>query len=340
MHSVKTAIVVVGKGGSGYLRKSLERALAFSLPIVYVDMASVDDSTEVARKMGVPVLELSIDRSISRARACNEGANFILKKFPEIQFVQFIRVGCILDEHWIVLSEKTFQDHPRLGALSGLTYSQDRKGHDFVVFAEAVRGFLGDLNGGDFICRLSILKELKGFDIVPRLGFETEFVVRMQSQKFYSQRLPQRMLEIDAGFLKHLQRIKASYRQGYIQYYMTFKAPKLSQRIIFLLRSLWVSLWSFWIPLAMIYFAVESNWEFFFKTFASYLILAGGFFIRRRLKVRSFESFGRSFFMSLKSTVGFFARLWGHLKAFSDLSNEETSKIFSAKKKKNPRIPL
>lgn len=338
MHALRSAIVVVGSGGSRFLQRTLERALEFSVPVIYVDMATVDDSTDVARRLKVPVVELDINRPISRARACNKGANYVSKMYPQVEVVQFIRVGCYLDLEWLKVVEAEFDKHPRLGALSGLTYTKNKKGKEFILFAEATRGFLGDLNGGDFAVRLKTLIELRGFDPQPRLGFETEYIVRMQAQKWFSQRIPQRMLDVDPGHLAYFQAIKSSYRQGYIQYYLLFKAPLFRQRAIFFGRSVWVSFWTLWLPIVIAYMWTR------FGVRASglpllYAILWLGFFIRRRVKINKFESWSRSCLQASKAVVGFWSRLWGHVKAFSDLSTEETAKVFSRKKRKVPRIP-
>ena len=66
-------IVTIGRNEGDRLRRCLDSLVGRGLPVVYVDSNSTDGSVELARSLGVSVVELDLSRPFTAARARNEG---------------------------------------------------------------------------------------------------------------------------------------------------------------------------------------------------------------------------------------------------------------------------
>ena len=66
-------IVTIGRNEGERLRRCLDSLVGRGLPVVYVDSNSTDGSVELARSLGVEVVELDLSLPFTAARARNAG---------------------------------------------------------------------------------------------------------------------------------------------------------------------------------------------------------------------------------------------------------------------------
>ena len=83
----EVGLVAIGRNEGQRLEQCLVSAIGKVARIVYVDSGSTDGSIEMARSLGVDVVELDMSRPFSAARARNEGFNYVLTADKKIRFV-------------------------------------------------------------------------------------------------------------------------------------------------------------------------------------------------------------------------------------------------------------
>src|SRR5262245_37640182 len=111
-------VVVIGRNEGERSRQCL-----MSLPetgaIVYVDSGSNDGSVELARGLGVEVIELDIRVPFTAARARNVGFRRLRQISPDIEYVQFLDGDCTLIAGWLEDACVLLNQHPDVAAVCG-----------------------------------------------------------------------------------------------------------------------------------------------------------------------------------------------------------------------------
>ena len=115
------AAVVIGRNEGDRLAPSLRSVQGAGLSVVYVDSGSSDGSPTVARKVGIPVVELDPSRPFSAARGRNEGVQEMLKHWPDTDFVLFLDGDCVLDPAFPAAAVATFEDNPDCAIVTAAT---------------------------------------------------------------------------------------------------------------------------------------------------------------------------------------------------------------------------
>ena len=73
----------------------------------------------LARSLGVEVLELDSDSPHTVARARNAGFDYLMRRNPGIEAVQFIDSDCELVDGWLDVAEAELARRPEVGAVCG-----------------------------------------------------------------------------------------------------------------------------------------------------------------------------------------------------------------------------
>jgi glycosyltransferase involved in cell wall biosynthesis len=94
-------VIAIGRNEGQRLRRCLESVTGRGLVAVYVDSGSSDGSIELARSLGVEVIELDLSRPFTAALARNEGFERLCQIDPEVRFVQFVDGDCEVAEGWL-----------------------------------------------------------------------------------------------------------------------------------------------------------------------------------------------------------------------------------------------
>ena len=115
---VRLGVVAIGRNEGKRLGQCLASANEAEAT-VYVDSGSTDGSVEVARGLGVEVVELDPNIPFSAARARNEGFARLLEQHPDVEFVQFIDSDCEFAEGWLAAGQEALEGSARAGVVCG-----------------------------------------------------------------------------------------------------------------------------------------------------------------------------------------------------------------------------
>src|SRR5437867_1091080 len=96
----RIGVVVIGRNEGAHLKQCLESVLRQSDTLVYVDSGSSDGSIPCARALGVAVVALDARTRLTVARARNAGFEYLLSRYDELDFIQYLDGDCELVEGW------------------------------------------------------------------------------------------------------------------------------------------------------------------------------------------------------------------------------------------------
>lgn len=215
---VNTGVVVIGRNEGLRLKHCLESIVAESLPVVYVDSGSTDDSVELAESLNCDVVHLDMNRPFTAGRARNSGFEFLLRAHPQLEYVQFIDGDCILQPGWVAGARERLSRDPGLAIVCGRR--RERFPH------ESVYNTLCDMEwdspvgeasacGGDFLVRVSAFRQVSGFDPAVIAGEEPEMCFRLRRHGWRIDRLAAEMTLHDAAMHRFSQFWKRARRSGH-----------------------------------------------------------------------------------------------------------------------------
>jgi glycosyltransferase involved in cell wall biosynthesis len=211
-------VVVIGRNEGERLRRCLNSVASRGLILVYVDSGSKDGSIELARSMGVEVVELDMSRPFSAARARNEGFERLLAIAPEVQYVQFVDGDCEIVDGWIDRARREFDERPMAAVVCG----RRRERHP----EHSVYNRLADLEwdtpigeakacGGDALMRVAALQQVGGYDPELIAGEEPELCVRLRQKGWTVYRADAEMTLHDMAMTRFGQWWKRTVRAGH-----------------------------------------------------------------------------------------------------------------------------
>lgn len=221
---INLGVVVIGRNEGERLKRCIRSLSMADLRLVYVDSASTDESVAFVNDQGFDVIELDMSIPFSAARARNEGYRFLADKYPELEFIQFVDGDCEVVDGWLTKALSHLQANPKIVAVCGrrrerypeqTIYNQicDIEWDSPVGFAKAT--------GGDFMCRLSALIDVDGFNPQVVAGEEPELCFRLREQGWLIERIDSEMTWHDAAMTswkqwwKRYERSGHAYAQGF-----------------------------------------------------------------------------------------------------------------------------
>ena len=217
----KVGLVAIGRNEGERLRQCLLSALdKFEVSnIVYVDSGSTDGSVEMARSLGVNVVELDLATPFTAARARNKGfAHLLILKNPELEFVQFVDGDCVIAPQWIESSLLELKTQPQVAVVCG------RRRERFPQ--RSIYNRLCDLEwdtpvgetkacGGDAMMRVEAFKQLGGFNPHLIAGEEPELCLRLRQRGWKILRIQAEMTLHDAHITRFSQWWNRTMRAGH-----------------------------------------------------------------------------------------------------------------------------
>lgn len=198
--------------------KSLINLLPPDTPIVYVDSGSTDSSLELAKTLGIQLLELDLSIPFTAARARNTGFNYLIEHFPNLEYVQFIDGDCELFEGWIAPAIATFETDEKLAVVCGRRRERFPDASPYNRLAEIEWNTpVGETKycGGDALMRVSAIQEVNGYNERMICGEEPEMCIRLRQRGWKIERIDADMTLHDAAMLKFSQWWKRSIRGGW-----------------------------------------------------------------------------------------------------------------------------
>jgi glycosyltransferase involved in cell wall biosynthesis len=214
-------IVVIGRNEGKRLPFCFDSLKELSCQKVYVDSGSTDNSLDIARSHQIETVELDSGTPFSAARARNEGFERLMELNSDIQFVQFIDGDCTLLPDWLVVGQSALLENTQRAAVIGhlIERNKDESPYNRLCALEW-KSSTGDLTdfgalGGISLIRVSVFKELGGFNPRVIAGEDSEFGVRMGLAGYVITKLDCVMATHDANILRFTQWWKRAVRGGH-----------------------------------------------------------------------------------------------------------------------------
>jgi GT2 family glycosyltransferase len=178
-------IVIIGRNEGERLRRCLTSVVECGFPVIYVDSGSTDKSLELARVIGVEVVELDMSYPFTAARARNAGFARLEQIEPGIKLVQFADGDCEVIQGWLDRARRALDERPDVAVVFG---RRRERYPDQTVYNR-----LADLDwdspigevkacGGDFMTRVDAFRQVGGFKPDLIAGEEPELCVRFRQR--------------------------------------------------------------------------------------------------------------------------------------------------------------
>ena len=214
----QVGLIVIGRNEGQRLYQCLLSVLGKVALIVYVDSGSTDGSVELARSLGVDVVELDLSIPFTAARARNAGFAHLLKTNAQIEFVQFIDGDCEVVEGWLAYAQHELESQHHVAVVCG------RRRERFPE--HSIYNRLCDIEwdtpigeakacGGDAMMRVEAFQQVGGFNSALIAGEEPELCVRLRQKGWRILRLDAEMTLHDAQITRFSQWWKRFLRAGH-----------------------------------------------------------------------------------------------------------------------------
>jgi len=193
--------------------------------IIYVDSGSTDESVVYAGNQDVEVLQLDMSIPFSAARARNEGFFFLLMKYPDLQYIQFIDGDCELDLSWLTTAVEFLNTNVSYAITAGRRKEQypERSIYNQLCDIEWNTP-VGETkaSGGDFLVRVTAFQEVNGFNSSVIAGEEPELCYRLRQKGWRIYRINHLMTMHDAAITKFSQWWRRAIRSGHAYAHVAF----------------------------------------------------------------------------------------------------------------------
>jgi glycosyltransferase involved in cell wall biosynthesis len=211
-------VVIIGRNEGERLKVCIRSFSTNDLNIVYVDSGSTDGSVQLVKELGFDVIDLDMSQPFSAARARNEGYQFLLGQYEEINFIQFVDGDCEISRGWLNIAYEHLQHHQGLASVCGRRKERyaDRTIYNQLCDIEWDTPVgIAMATGGDFMCRKQALVDVQGFDPQVIAGEEPELCFRMRKLGWKIERLGVDMTVHDAHITKFSQWWRRCERSGH-----------------------------------------------------------------------------------------------------------------------------
>jgi len=215
-------VVAIGRNEGERLKRclaSLLGQLEDAARVVYVDSGSTDGSADMARALGVEVVDLDTSVPFTAARARNAGFERLTQRHGDaIELVQFVDGDCEVDPAWLGNAEAALRGDEQLAAVCGRRRERrpeatvwnrlcDMEWDTPVGRAEAC--------GGDAMYRAAAFTAIGGFNGTLIAGEEPELCYRLRASGRVIARLDAEMTLHDADMTRFGQWWKRAVRAGH-----------------------------------------------------------------------------------------------------------------------------
>lgn len=218
MYLQRVGLVAIGRNEGERLRQCLDSVVGKVERIVYVDSGSTDGSVELARELGVDVVELDLSIPFTAARARNSGVAHLLQASPKTEFIQFVDGDCEVAPGWLDYALAQLDANPNVAVVCG------RRRERFPE--QSLYNRLCDIEwdtpigeakacGGDSMMRVAAFQQVGGFNSTLIAGEEPELCVRIRQNGWKILRLDAEMTQHDAQMRRFGQWWKRMLRGGH-----------------------------------------------------------------------------------------------------------------------------
>ena len=214
----QVGVVAIGRNEGERLRKCLMSVVGLVEKVVYVDSGSTDGSVDMARSLGVAVVELDMAIPFTAARARNEGYTYLPNTLPELGYVQFVDGDCEVVPGWLEKAARFLDERPEIAVVCGRRRERfpDRSVYNMLCDIEWDTP-VGEAKscGGDAMMRAGIFEQVGKYRDGLIAGEEPELCVRLRAAGWKIWRLGEEMTLHDAAITRLGQWWKRTMRSGY-----------------------------------------------------------------------------------------------------------------------------
>jgi GT2 family glycosyltransferase len=211
-------LVTIGRNEGARLEVCLKSAIGQVASVVYVDSGSTDGSVELAKALGIEVVELDLTLAFTAARARNAGFARLLAIAPDLEFVQFVDGDCEIVEGWIEQAQRQLAAHLEWAVACGRRRERypERSPYNRLCDLEWDTPVgEADACGGDALYRVAAFQQAQGFNETMIAGEEPELCLRLRQKGWKIFRLDAEMTRHDADMTRFGQWWKRVLRAGH-----------------------------------------------------------------------------------------------------------------------------
>jgi glycosyltransferase involved in cell wall biosynthesis len=210
--------VIIGRNEGDRLIQCLSSLSTSINEIVYVDSGSTDDSVTRAKLMGVHTVTLDMEIPFTAARARNAGAEYLLKHFSKLRYIQFVDGDCEMSIGWHEAAYFFLEAAPNYAIACGRRRERFPEQSVFNALCDIEwNTSIGDALscGGDALIRAESYSAISGYNEALIAGEEPEMCYRLRNLGLKIMRLDKEMTSHDAAIFRIGQWWKRAKRAGY-----------------------------------------------------------------------------------------------------------------------------
>ena len=306
----RVGLVVIGRNEGDRLRQCLLSVMGKVAHIVYVDSGSTDGSIELARSLGVDVVELDLSTPFTAARARNAGFAHLLQKEAQIEFVQFVDGDCEVVEGWLDTALAQLEAQSNVAVVCGRRRERFPEQSFYNRLCDMEWDTpIGEATacGGDSMMRVEAFQQVGGFNPALIAGEEPELCVRLRQKEWKILRIDAEMTLHDAQMLHFSQWWKRALRAGHAYAEGAWMHGRGTGHWRRASWSIWF--WGFYLPLLALGLAWPSH-GLTLLLLVGYPVLASRIFLKQR---RQNICTQHAALYALSCVVGKFAQIGGTL---------------------------
>lgn len=322
-------LVAIGRNEGERLRQCLLSVAGQVDIAVYVDSGSTDGSLELARSLGVEVIELNLSTPFTAARARNAGFAHLLQIAPELKYVQFVDGDCEVVPTWIAQAHQTLEANPEWAVVCGRRRERFPDATIYNKFCDLEWSTqTGEVKacGGDAMFRVPAFQQVGGFNPALIAGEEPELCLRLRQNGWKIWRLDAEMTLHDAQMTRFSQWWKRTQRAGHAYAEGAWLHGRTPERH-WVKESVRIWVWAFGVPaFALAGAGLTHGWSLLL--FCLYLLLA--YRATQWGRQRGFEA-GDARQYGFFCVLGKFAELQGQIQFFVNKLLRQRSSLIEYK---------
>lgn len=211
-------IVIIGRNEGERLTRCLAAIDTQQHKVVYVDSASSDNSIEQAKRANAHVIELDMSVPFTAARARNQGWQYLYRRYPTLEYIQFVDGDCELLTGWVEEATAFLGTNKKVAVVCGSLIEKYPQAsiYNYMCNAEWKRA-IGKVYGcgGIALMRLSALIQIGGYNPTLIASEEAELCIRMRKVGFIIYKIDVDMALHDAAIMRFSQWWKRCVRSGF-----------------------------------------------------------------------------------------------------------------------------